>query len=304
MMENSSADRELTVLIANDHEWAARSVESILSAEGYRVVRAYTGRQALETAMDTQPDAIILDLQMPDLDGLEVCRELRANPLFGPTIPIFVTTAGPSGRAERLEAYRAGAWEFFGQPLDGEAVLLKLKTFLESKAVVDGLRRESLVDETTGLYNRRGLVRRGRELASDAARRGVTLACFVFSPDLPRVADTMAGADRMAGRMSAIFRASGRSSDAIGRLGGLDFGVITIGSDAAEAEKLIRRLSETALRIPADQWSDGSGMSLKSAYCISDHAGQPDADPEQMLDTATDAVHETRPEPSNRVVEA
>src|SRR5207244_1820409 len=159
--------KEPVVLIANDQEWAARSLESILAAEGYKVLQAYTGGQAIERAIANRPDAIILDAQMPDLDGIQVCRTLRAHPLFGPTTPMFITTAGPAGRQERLNAYRAGAWEFFGQPLDGETILLKLRLYLEAKSVVDILRTESQVDDITGLYNRRGLLRRGRELAGE-----------------------------------------------------------------------------------------------------------------------------------------
>ncbi len=118
------------VLIANDQEWSARSLESILGPSGYSVVRAYTGQQALERARTAQPDLIILDAQMPDIHGFEVCRMLRSDPRFSATTPIVITTSGPSGRTQRLEAYRAGAWEFLGQPLDGEALLLKLTTFL------------------------------------------------------------------------------------------------------------------------------------------------------------------------------
>src|ERR1043165_8135692 len=99
------------VLIANDQEWSARSIESILGPNGYSVVRAYTGQQALERARTSQPDIIILDAQMPDTPGFEVCRALRTDPRFSVTTPIVITTSGPSGRSQRLEAYRCGAWE-------------------------------------------------------------------------------------------------------------------------------------------------------------------------------------------------
>ncbi len=132
MPEREKPAPSALVLVANDQEWSARSLESILVPKGYEVMRAYTGRQALERARTAQPDIIILDAQMPDLHGVEVCRQLRADPRFSPTVPIIITTAGPSGRAQRLEAYQAGAWEFLGQPLDGESLLLKLEAFLRA----------------------------------------------------------------------------------------------------------------------------------------------------------------------------
>src|SRR5215204_4858026 len=152
MANQEKAPSAPLVLIANDQEWSARSLESILAPNGYSVVRAYTGQQALERVRTAQPDIIILDAQMPDLHGFEVCRLLRSDIRFSATTPIIITTSGPSGRTQRLEAYRAGAWEFLGQPVDGEALLLKLTTFLQGKREVDTLREESLLDPGTGLY--------------------------------------------------------------------------------------------------------------------------------------------------------
>jgi CheY-like chemotaxis protein len=151
-MDNSQASpRHPLVLVANDQEWSARSLESILAPEGYSVLRAFTGRQALERAGTAHPDIAIIDLQLPDIDGLEVCRVLREDPRFSDTTPVIITTAGPSGRAQRLDAYRAGAWEFLGQPLDGEALLLKMKTYLRSRIAVEIERDRSTVDAATGL---------------------------------------------------------------------------------------------------------------------------------------------------------
>jgi CheY-like chemotaxis protein len=280
-----------TILIANDHEWTGRSLESLLSAEGYRVIRAFTGQQALDQAIKHRPDAFVLDLTMPDLDGLQVCRALRANPKFGPGTPIIITTAGPAGRQERLNAYRAGAWEFFGQPLDGDAVLLKLSTFIAAKSVIDGLHQESLVDQDTGLYSRRGLLRRGRELASDAARRGLAFAAVVFALDLPLAPCPSAESDRLATRAGEVFRVSGRSADAIGRVGGLEFGLMAVGVSGEQTRQLIKRFSDTALR-----WrdtADGAPLVLRGGYCVVDRPGDQPIDPERMLESAAAAARGT-----------
>src|SRR5215208_2215745 len=183
MVNPDKAPSAPLVLIANDQEWSARSLESILSPAGYSVVRAYTGQQALERARTAQPDLVILDAQMPDMHGFEVCRALRGDPRFGATTPIIITTSGPSGRTQRLEAYGAGAWEFLGQPIDGEALLLRLNTFLQCKQEVDAHRDDRLVDPSTGLYNMRGLARRAREIGAAAFRRRDPVACAVFSPE-------------------------------------------------------------------------------------------------------------------------
>ena len=133
MPDRDMSQRPPLVLIANDQEWSARSLEHPRS-ERLRRASGRSGNQALERARTARPDLVILDAQMPDVHGVDVCRELRSDPRFSSTTPIIITTAGPSGRTQRLEAYRAGAWEFLGQPLDGEALLLKLETFLKSAA--------------------------------------------------------------------------------------------------------------------------------------------------------------------------
>lgn len=138
------------ILIANDQEWTARSLESVLAPHGYVILRAFTGQQALDRAREGQPALILLDAQLPDIHGFEVCRTLRSDPRVGPGVPVIITTAGPAGRQQRLEATRAGAWEFFGQPLDGELVLAKIETFLRAADALRAIRADSLLHEIAG----------------------------------------------------------------------------------------------------------------------------------------------------------
>ena len=245
-MTDAPAPNAPTILVANDQEWAARSLDSILVAQGYRVIRAYNGRQALERAAGSTLDAVILDAQMPDIGGPAVCETLRADPRIGRMTPIFITTAGASGRQERFAAYRAGAWEFFGHPLDAEAILLKLSVFLDAKAASDRVRADGLVDELTGLYNKRGLLRRGHELASQAARRREELTCLVLGPDAPALEAATAAAEEMARRVAELFRRTGRTSDAIGRVGLLQFAVIGVGPADTVARHLVSRVNDLA----------------------------------------------------------
>jgi PleD family two-component response regulator len=279
-----------TILVANDHEWTARSLESILSAEGYTVVRAFTASQAVERATATPPDALILDVQLPDRDGMALCQTLRELPAVGRAVPVFLTTAGPSGRQERLAGYRAGAWEFFGQPLDGEALLLKLAVYLEAKAVVDGLRAESLLDPDTGLYSRHGLARRGQELASDAARRRQPFACVALRPALPDLEAAAAEAEDLARRVGSLLRASGRSADAIGRTGTLEFAVIMAGTPAADVEHLVSRLNRAAETASLTGAPGPAGPLFRAAVCAVDDAAAVAVDPADLLHRASDAV--------------
>jgi diguanylate cyclase (GGDEF)-like protein len=287
------------VLIANDQEWSARSLESILGPSGYSVVRAYTGQQALERARTAQPDLIILDAQMPDVHGFEICRLLRSDPRFSSTTPIIITTSGPSGRTQRLEAYRAGAWEFLGQPIDGEALLLKLGTFLQSKLEVDGLREESLLDPGTGLYNMRGLSHRAHEIGADAFRRRDPLTCVVFSPE-PEAAGTGEVADeesqRIAEQVGQLFKRVGRASDVIGRLGQSEFAVIAPATTSDGALRLIQRLGGSIEASPIPVRGGERNLKVRAGYCaVPDFAESP-VDAVELLLRATTALRDLKRE--------
>lgn len=297
MQENETPARPPLVLIANDQEWSARSLESILGPEGYAVLRAYTGAQAIDRAQTAQPDLIILDMQMPDISGLEVCRTLKNDPRIDGTTPILVTTAGPSGRTQRLDAYRAGAWEFLGQPLDGEALLLKLANFLASKQAVDLERDRNLLDEDTGLYNMRGLARRAREIGADVYRQRAPLACVVFVPHLDEAeAGTAAvptvsnGLGKAVGR---VFRAAGRASDAIGRMGQSEIGLIAPATDHEGTLRLVERLrhavSDSRLTLTGGSETQ---VELRAGYCVVPDLADSTLDATEVLLRATTALRE------------
>jgi PleD family two-component response regulator len=278
--------RPPVILIANDQEWSARSLESIFAGEGYSVLRAFTGNQALQRAEASRPDVIILDRQMPDLDGVEVCRRLRADPRFGATTPILITTAGQAGRPQRLEAFGAGAWDFVGQPIDGEIILLKIRTFLQAKQAIDGSRVDGLIDPATGLYTKQGLARRAREIASEARRERQAVSCVVFTPDLPALESALLSVEAFAQEIAGFFRAAGRSSDAVGRLSPLEFGVIAPATTENGVARMVERL-ENATAAFSDPAFNGEGrISLRVGYCsVADYSDSP-LDPVDMIERA------------------
>lgn len=232
-------------LIASGHEWLARSFESVLSPNGVSVLRAYTPAQAQEQARAAQPDAIFLDM---GLTGVKLCRTLRDDPRLAPAAPIFLINPGAASRAERLDALRAGAWEIFGLPLDGEELMLKLRTYVAAKLDADRAREESLLDSWTGFYNVRGLLRRAQEIGSDATRHRRALACIILAPDERSTATAPASPPRSLDRLSKLLKESCRASDALGRLGQHEFVILAPNTDPKQALDLARRLTVVAER--------------------------------------------------------
>ncbi len=275
-----------SVLIANDQEWSARSLESIFVAEGYTVIRAFTGNQAIQKASAALPDVIILDRQMPDLDGAEVCRRFRADPRFGSTTPILITTAGHTGRAQRLEAFQAGAWDFIGQPIDGEIILQKVRNFLQAKQASDRALGVGFLDSSTGLYTRFGFDRRAREISAEARRSHLPAACVVFVADAPHLESALESVEGVVRNVAEFFKHSGRSSDVVTRLGPLRFGVLAPATSSDGVARMVERI-ESALSETGALSANGARISLRAGYCsISDFAEEP-FDPEDLLARAS-----------------
>ena len=282
------------VLIANDQEWSARSLESILGPQGYAVVRAHTGRQAIDLAWRTHPDAIVIDSGMPDIGGVEVCRLLRRDARFSASTPIIVTTSGPAARAERLEAYRAGAWEYCTDPIDADQLLLKLETFIASKRELDQCHDDSLLDRDTGLYNVRGLTRRAQELGADASRRSAPLACVAVSATPNATIDDGDVADvahRIAEHLGEIFRRTARVSDVIGHLGRSEFGIIAPSTAAAGAVRLVERIQET---VQAGPPVGDHPIQVRAGYCAVPNFAESSVDAVELLLRAATALRHVK----------
>ncbi|HEX8716320.1 MAG TPA: response regulator [Gemmatimonadaceae bacterium] len=308
MTDSERASRPPLVLLANDQEWSARSLESILGPNGYAVLRAYTGKQVIELARTAQPDLVIVDFRLPDMGAIEVCRSLYGDPHFSSSTPIVVTTSGAADRDKRLASHRAGAWEFVGQPIDGEALLLKLDAFMRSKREADRLRSESLLDPITGLYNMRGLVRRAREISAEAQRLRAPISCVAFSP-LPASVDH---ADRpfnghtelVVEHLSALVRRSGRVSDAIGRIGPTDFAIIAPATGRPGAVRMMERLQEMIDAEPPSPGDPACAVKIRAGYCAVPDFSESSVDAVEMLLRATAALRYLRSDSTGETIKA
>src|SRR5947208_11453840 len=172
------------VLLGGDGQEAMRWLKSLLEGGGYAVLQERVAQHGLERARSTEPDLIIVDAELPDMPGADLCRTLRTDPRVSSSTPILLAVREPASRAQRLAALRAGAWECITPPHDADEILLKLGAYVRAKLDADRARAEGLLDAVTGLYNRQGLARRARELGSQAFREHGPLACVVLAVDL------------------------------------------------------------------------------------------------------------------------
>ncbi len=118
----------INILVVDDEERVALTIERSLQRE-YQVRVANNGIDALKIARRINPNLIILDIIMPGMDGLQVCRELRSDPILQ-SVPILFLTA--RGRVEdKLEGFEAGADDYLTKPFDVRELLLRVKAVLK-----------------------------------------------------------------------------------------------------------------------------------------------------------------------------
>ena len=116
------------ILIADDDTSTLRTISHALEREGYKVHTAQDGVEALEQVETNQPDLIILDVVMPEMDGYEVCRRLRRKPEFA-RVPVIILTA-QSSQAEKVRFLNAGADDYMTKPFDAPELLARIKVLL------------------------------------------------------------------------------------------------------------------------------------------------------------------------------
>lgn len=114
----------MKILLVEDDPIARKTYEAILAAQGHDVVTAEDGRAAWDRWLLTRFRVIVADWLMPDMDGLELCRRIRARPPEAYTYIILVTVR--SGRGNFLEAMRAGVDDFISKPVDPEELVARL----------------------------------------------------------------------------------------------------------------------------------------------------------------------------------
>ncbi|HEV8151223.1 MAG TPA: hybrid sensor histidine kinase/response regulator [Gemmatimonadales bacterium] len=121
------------ILVVDDHEINRVLLQEILQQQGYRIDVARDGLETLRAVAETQPDLVLLDVNMPGMDGFEVCRRLRAA-VETRGLPIILVTA-LADREQRLEGIAAGANDYLTKPIDRADLLLRVRNALRMRSL-------------------------------------------------------------------------------------------------------------------------------------------------------------------------
>jgi putative two-component system response regulator len=132
-----------SILIADDQPANRELLEELLTREGFNVLTAGDGADALETVKSFRPDLVLLDVMMPKLSGFQVCEQIKADRETGLTPVILITAL--SNKEDRVAGIQAGADDFLTRPADRSELLARVRSLLKLKARTDELERAESV---------------------------------------------------------------------------------------------------------------------------------------------------------------
>ncbi|HHX40463.1 MAG TPA: diguanylate cyclase [Armatimonadetes bacterium] len=295
------------VLIADDDPESIDLVGTILASEGHHLLSATHADEVLRQARLHQPDLILMDLEMPGMDGLSVAQALRHDPRTQHIPVIFVTAS--TALENKLRALREGANDYITKPYYREELLARINVALRLKALQDALRERNQLlaelathDELTRLYNRRHLVQRLSEEVPRAKRYRLPLSCLLLDLDhFKRVNDTYGhpAGDAVLRQIASILRSSVRSVDVVGRYGGEEFLIILPQTGAEGARVLAERIRQRVEQEPFDIGGQTIHCTTSIGLAAASDGEVPDAD--DLIAEADRALYHAKAMGRNRV---
>jgi len=245
-----------TILIVDDELSNIEIMNAVLE-DDYEVCFATSGEQALETARTAQPDLVLLDVLMPGIDGFEVCRQLKSDPLLA-DIPVIFTT-GLGDTEDEMRGLSLGAIDYVTKPIQPAILHARVGNHVELKRLRDQLASLAVTDALTGLSNRRQMERALQTETARLGRTGDWLSVIMLDIDFFKQFNDTYGhpaGDRCITMVaSALTRAVKRSSDLPARYGGEEFACILPNADPKGAELVAQeiRLQIQSLNIPHER---------------------------------------------------
>jgi adenylate cyclase len=129
------------IMVVDDTLANVRMLEKRLARDGYEVVVARDGEEALAAAREKQPDLILLDIMLPKIDGIEVCRRLKSDAAF-PFTPIIMVTALTDSK-DLVRGFEAGGDDYLTKPVDRQALSARVKSMLRIKSLHDTVQEQA-----------------------------------------------------------------------------------------------------------------------------------------------------------------
>jgi len=303
------------VLLIEDSPTQAQYMRLLLEDAGYQVTFAETGQMGIEIAETAQPDVVLLDVVLPDMDGFNVCHRIRQRSRL--YIPILMLTEKRTDMEDKVGGLTAGADEYLSKSSEDRELLARVASLLRIRQVIEDiykrmengeqsyqtLRQPTLTDRLTGLYNQHYFAEDLHRQFALARRYINPLGCVMMDIDLFRDFNARYGepaGDWILQGVASLVKQNVREVDMIARYGGEEFVIILPMTDIDGAAALAERL-----RTQVDQhiWENSSFGKLHITISIGVAAipTQGIETAERLVTCADKALHRAKAKGRNRV---
>jgi diguanylate cyclase (GGDEF)-like protein len=311
------------ILIVDDHSQNVLALESVVADMGFEIITAQSGNEALRQSLKHDFALILLDVQMPGMNGFEVARLIRSNPKTS-HFPIIFVTAGMKDLLDQIEGYETGAVDYLMKPFEPVILRSKVKVFkelyqqrkliekfysnleqiveertAELKEANATITRLAATDELTGLANRRSFNESLTASLSAARRHNLPLSLIMIDLDhFKMINDTLGHSqgDLILQAFAELLNQLIRTEDVAARWGGEEFTIILPHTDSEAAAALAERI-----RIAFEQHSIGNiPIDLSASFGVVELSE--DDDVELLIRRADDAMYCAKAQGRNQVV--
>lgn len=256
-IENMNLESKGKILVVDDIRPNLELQQDILSREGYTVIVADNGEDALAAVERESPDLILLDIEMPGMKGYEVCSRLKANEKTSGIPVIFLSALDEV--FDKVKAFEVGGVDYVTKPFQVEEVLVRLETHMairslqlelegknamlnkeisQRKVVEKQLKQLAISDFLTGAYNRRFFFEMADREISRSTRDFRPLALVMFDIDHFKNVNDSYGhlvGDQVLVNLTKFFKQSLRATDVFARYGGEEFVILMPDTDCNAA---------------------------------------------------------------------
>lgn len=300
------------IILAEDESLVRRLLARQLGQAGYKVTALDNGRQALDAIRAARDGIVIADWNMPEMDGLELCREVkRLREIHELGMVYFVLLTAHDQTSDVVRGLEAGADEYLKKPYEPQELLARIRAAerivtlqAELLAANEKLARLANNDSLTGLPNRRHVLERMNEVWSLSKRAGRPLGCILMDVDrFKRINDTHghAAGDEVLRYVARVIREELRAYDLCGRFGGEEFLVVCPETGLADTARVAERIRAALERSPADV--GGAPWQVTISAGVAERSDDQDS-PEALIAAADEQLYCAKRAGRNRVCAA
>lgn len=288
-----------TILVIDDQKPIHQILSTLLS-DIADIEQTYDGHSGIAAAIKNQPDLILLDISIPELDGYEVCRRLKQDPETMNIPVIFITGKESSDDEER--GLKLGALDFIRKPLYPSIVRFRVTNVLRLQQINRELERLASTDPLTGANNRRQFMTVGQNELLRSRRYSHLFSVLMLDIDFFKIVNDKHGhgiGDEALMVAVKTFLQALRAEDTLGRIGGEEFAAILPETDLKNATVLAERL-RVAIAAASLETPDGP-LQFTVSIGVSEIEAD-DADIHQVLERADKMLYKAKENGRNCVV--